>query len=153
MPEPTGWLTNIPLTANGGSNYLWEPTNIVSDSNGVDVNIYPKTIYDLVTLSGNDANGCYESDTVRMSIDFVAPRKSFSPNGDAKVEFVSFDMFPTSHLFKKGHKIQIRLAGVDTYNFKNLYPNGGAWEIHHDEKHPTHIELPVVDRKLIMGQR
>ena len=82
VTEPTGWLTNVPLTANGGSNYLWEPTNIVSDSNGVDVNIYPKTIYDLVTLSGNDANGCYESDTVRMSIDFVAPRKSFSPNGD-----------------------------------------------------------------------
>ena len=82
VPEPTGWLTNVPLTANGGSNYLWEPTNIVSDSNGIDVNIYPKTIYDLVTLSGNDVNGCYESDTVRMSIDFVAPRKSFSPNGD-----------------------------------------------------------------------
>ena len=82
VPEPTGWLTNIPLTANGGSNYLWQPTNIVSDSNGVEVNIYPKSIYELVTLSGNDANGCYESDTVRMSIDFVAPRKSFSPNGD-----------------------------------------------------------------------
>jgi putative CocE/NonD family hydrolase len=71
----------------------------------------------------------------------------------SKVEFVSFDMFPTSHLFKKGHKIQIRLAGVDTYNFKNLYPNGGAWEIHHDAKHSTHIELPIVDRNLTMGQR
>lgn len=71
----------------------------------------------------------------------------------SKVEFVSFDMLPTSHLFKKGHKIQIRLAGVDTYNFKNLYPNGGAWEIHHDAAHPTHIELPVVDRNLTMGQR
>ena len=82
VPEPTGWLTNIPLSANGGSDYLWEPTNIVSDSNGIEVNIYPKSIYELVTLSGNDANGCYESDTVRMSIDFVAPRKSFSPNGD-----------------------------------------------------------------------
>nr|MBP9151263.1 hypothetical protein [Flavobacteriales bacterium] len=68
-----------------------------------------------------------------------------------KVEFLSFEMLPTSHLFKKGHKIQIRLAGVDTYNFKNLYPNGGSWEIYHDLEHPTHVELPVIDRRLIMG--
>ena len=76
------------------------------------------------------------------------------PMNPDKVEFVSFDMLPTSHLFEKGHRIQIRLAGVDTYNFKNLYPNNdGAWEIYHDAAHPTHIELPVVDRNVIMGQR
>ena len=68
-----------------------------------------------------------------------------------KVEFVSFEMLPTSHLFKKGHRIQIRLSGVDAYNFKNLYPNGGSWEIHHNDAYPTHVELPVVDRNLTMG--
>jgi len=73
------------------------------------------------------------------------------PMDTSKVELVSFDMLPTSHLFKKGHKIQIRLAGVDTYNFKMLYPNGGAWEIHHDAEHPSHVELPVVDRNVAMG--
>ena len=86
----------------------------------------------------------------------VVPYHSFNhddamPMDTSKVEFVSFDMLPTSHLFKKGHKIQIRLAGVDTYNFKMLYPNGGAWEIHHDAEHPSHVELPVVDRNVAVG--
>ena len=86
----------------------------------------------------------------------VVPYHSFNhtdamPMDTSKVELVSFDMLPTSHLFKKGHKIQIRLAGVDTYNFKNLYPNGGAWEIHHSEEFPTHIDLPVVDRNVAVG--
>lgn len=70
----------------------------------------------------------------------------------SKVEFVSFDMLPTSHLFLKGHRIQIRLAGVDRYNFKNIYPNGGSWQIHHDAEHPSHVELPIVERQLIMGK-
>ena len=82
VPEPTGFLTTIPLTASGGSNYLWEPTNIVSDSNGIDVKIYPKTINDVISLTGSDANNCNETVTVNLLIDYVAPRKSFSPNGD-----------------------------------------------------------------------
>ena len=82
VPEPTGFLTTIPLTASGGSNYLWEPTNIVSDSNGIDVKIYPKTTNDVISLTGSDANNCNETVTVNLLIDYVAPRKSFSPNGD-----------------------------------------------------------------------
>jgi hypothetical protein len=77
-----------------------------------------------------------------------ADAEPMDPN---KVEFVSFDMLPTSHLFKKGHKIQVRLAGVDTYNFKNLYPNGGVWEVYHDAAHPTHVELPIVERSAEVG--
>ena len=37
VPEPTGFLTLIPLTATGGSNYSWGPTDIVSDTIGTDV--------------------------------------------------------------------------------------------------------------------
>lgn len=70
----------------------------------------------------------------------------------SKVELVSFDMLPTSHLFRKGHRVQIRIAGVDIYNFKNLYPKGGSWEIHHGSEHPSHVELPVVERNLTVGQ-
>lgn len=86
----------------------------------------------------------------------VVPYHSFKksdamPMDTSKVELVSFDMLPTSHLFKKGHRIQIRLAGVDTYNFKNLYPNGGSWEVHHDPEHPTSVELPIIDRDMSMG--
>lgn len=86
----------------------------------------------------------------------VVPYHSYNkadaePMDTTAVELVSFDMLPTSHLFKKGHRIQIRLAGVDVDNFKNLYPNGGSWEIHHDAEHPTSVELPVVDRNVAMG--
>ena len=84
---------------------------------------------------------------------FVHRKLDALPMDTSKVEFVSFDMLPTSHLFKKGHNIQVRLAGVDYDNFKNLYPNGGSWEIHHDVEYPTNIELPVVDRTLTMGRK
>jgi putative CocE/NonD family hydrolase len=86
----------------------------------------------------------------------VVPYHSFNkadalPMDTTAIELVSFDMLPTSYLFKKGHRIQIRLAGVDTYNFKNLYPNGGAWDIYHDAEHPSHVELPLVDRNSSVG--
>ena len=69
------------MTATGGSNYLWGPTDIVSDTIGTDVKIYPKTINDVVSLTASDANNCNETITVNLLIDYVAPRKSF-PNGD-----------------------------------------------------------------------
>jgi putative CocE/NonD family hydrolase len=75
------------------------------------------------------------------------------PMDTSAIELVTFDMLPTSHLFLKGHRIQIRLAGVDTYNFKNLYPNGGSWQIHHDAEHPSHIELPIIERNVTVGQK
>lgn len=80
-------------------------------------------------------------------------RSDAKPMDTTSVELVSFDLLPTSHLFKKGHRIQIRLAGTDTYNFKNLYPNGGAWEVYHSAEYPTHLELPVIDRDTEVGQK
>jgi hypothetical protein len=48
--------------------------------------------------------------------------------------------------------MQIRFAGVDVFNFKNIYPNGGSWEIYHDAEHPTNIDLPIIDRSVVMGK-
>jgi putative CocE/NonD family hydrolase len=45
----------------------------------------------------------------------------------ASVEFLSFDMLPTSHLFMPGHRMQVRLAGVDVDNFKMVYTDMGTW--------------------------
>lgn len=64
----------------------------------------------------------------------------------SKAELVSFDLLPTSHLFKVGHKIQIRLAGADIENFKNLYHDIAEWEIHHGGEMKSRIVLPVIDR-------
>ncbi|MBL4587379.1 MAG: CocE/NonD family hydrolase [Flavobacteriales bacterium] len=80
-------------------------------------------------------------------------RADAEPMDTTKVELVSFDLLPTSYLFKKGHRIQVRLAGTDTYNFKNLYPNGGSWEVNRNSAYPTHIELPVVDWNIEVGER
>ncbi|MFT4544581.1 MAG: putative CocE/NonD family hydrolase [Bacteroidia bacterium] len=87
----------------------------------------------------------------------VVPYHSYTkadaqPMDTTKVEFLSFDMLPTSYLFKEGHKMQIRFAGVDVFNFKNIYPNGGSWEIYHDAEHPTNIDLPIIDRSVVMGK-
>ena len=66
-----------------------------------------------------------------------------------KVETVVMDLYPTSHVFKKGHRIRVRIAGTDTYNFKNLYPNGGAnWKIYHDKELSSSVALPVVTSSL-----
>lgn len=88
----------------------------------------------------------------------VVPYRSFTqedaePMDTTKTEYMSFDMLPTSHLFQKGHRIQIRLAGVDVDNFKDLYSEGGSWEVYHHATAPSHVELPVIDRSVVMGQR
>jgi hypothetical protein len=88
----------------------------------------------------------------------VVPYHSYNsadaqPMDTNKVELVSFDMLPTSHLFKKGHRIQIRLAGVDSDNFKNLFPNGGSWKLYHSSDMPSHVELPIIPRTPEVGQR
>lgn len=73
------------------------------------------------------------------------------PMDTSAVELLSFDMLPTSHLFLPGHRIQVRLAGVDVDNFKNVYPGPCTWEVHHSPEYPTHVELPIVDGNAEMG--
>jgi len=68
-----------------------------------------------------------------------------------KVEYLSFDMLPTSHLFLPGHRMQIRLAGVDVDNFKMVYTDKGVWEVYHDSEFRSHVELPIVDRRKEVG--
>jgi hypothetical protein len=67
------------------------------------------------------------------------------------VEFLSFDMLPTSHLFMPGHRMQVRLAGVDVDNFKMVYTEMGTWEIFHNAQYPSHVELPIMDRRKDVG--
>jgi putative CocE/NonD family hydrolase len=71
----------------------------------------------------------------------------------ASVEFLSFDMLPTSHLFLPGHRMQVRLAGVDVDNFKMVYTDMGTWEIFHNAQYPSHVELPIMDRRKDVGMK
>lgn len=76
-------------------------------------------------------------------------RMDSMPMDSSAVEKIVMDLYPTSHLFKKGHRIRVRLAGTDSYNFKNLYPQGGAnWKVYHDEERASSIALPVIASSL-----
>jgi len=68
------------------------------------------------------------------------------PMDTTKVELVSLDLLPTSHLFQKGHRIRIRLAGADATNFKNMYEEEAEWRVHFGEDFPSKIYLPGMKR-------
>jgi hypothetical protein len=67
-------------------------------------------------------------------------------------------LYPTSNVFKKGHRIRVDLSSSNFPRF-DVNPNTGEplndnrrWEkavntIHHDRHHPSHILLPVVPRE------
>ncbi len=86
------------------------------------------------------------------------PSRSFrqvdsSPMDTSKVELLSFDMLPTSHLFLAGHRMQIRLAGVDVDNFKMVYTEKGEWQVQHNSTFSSHIELPIIEPVSEVGIR
>jgi hypothetical protein len=67
-------------------------------------------------------------------------------------------LYPTSNVFKKGHRIRVDLSSSNFPRF-DVNPNTGEplndhrrWEkavntIHHDRHHPSHVLLPLVERK------
>jgi gliding motility-associated-like protein len=73
---------NVTLTVSGGDSYQWSPEDLVSDATASMINIFPRDISTLMTVVGNDANGCNESASVRILNQFIIARTSFSPNGD-----------------------------------------------------------------------
>ena len=72
-------------------------------------------------------------------------RADARPMDTTKPEKLTFDLLPISYLFKKGHRIRVRLAGTDVHNFKMLWPEGGSMEVFHDSNHASRVVLPVVD--------
>lgn len=73
------------------------------------------------------------------------------PMDTSAVELLSFDMLPTSHLFLPGHRMQIRLAGVDRDNFNVVFTEDCEWQVQHNPEYPSHVELPIVDRRKEVG--
>ena len=74
----------IELFAEGGSDYLWQPTSIFSDSTSAIVTAFPRTADQEITLTGTDANDCRESQTILLQNENLLARKGFSPNGDGQ---------------------------------------------------------------------
>ena len=76
-----------------------------------------------------------------------------------KVKELVIDLFPTSWVFKKGHRYRVSIASADYPTFQlnpKLSPNNKPVDdgntvptvtIHHGKKHLSRIELPVVPPK------
>lgn len=59
---------------------------------------------------------------------------------------VSFDLLPTSYLFRKGHKIRLGLCAGDKDNFKQVTREGAEFEILLGGIQGTTLEFPVMPR-------
>ena len=72
-----------------------------------------------------------------------------------EIYLVTIQMFATSNLFKKGHRIRVDISSSDypdydpNPNTGELYITGHSGvvaknTIYHDKNHPSHIVLPVI---------
>ena len=60
-------------------------------------------------------------------------------------ERITFDLLPTSVLFRPGDRIRITIAAADPSSFQLLPPDGQAsYLIGHSTAQPSFVELPVV---------
>jgi len=58
---------------------------------------------------------------------------------------LTFDLHPTSYLFKKGHRIRLAIAGADEH-FRPLPDPPEAFLLHRDAQRPSRLVLPIVSR-------
>jgi putative CocE/NonD family hydrolase len=65
---------------------------------------------------------------------------------------ITIELFATSNLFKKGHRIRVDVSSSDypdydpNPNTGQLYMSGHTG-IYHDKEHPSHIILPIIPIK------
>jgi len=79
--------------------------------------------------------------------------------GGGNIVELVFDLFPTSWVFKKGHRIRVSIAAADWPTFDlhpKLSPKNNPSDqantvptitVYHDAKHPSSIELPIIPPK------
>ncbi|MCP4105861.1 MAG: CocE/NonD family hydrolase, partial [Desulfobacteraceae bacterium] len=84
---------------------------------------------------------------------------------DSNVVELTFDLFATSWVFKKGHRIRISIACADWPSFvlhPKLSPNNDPDDpdniiptvtVHRNILHPSHIELPLIPKKEMKDHR
>ena len=78
--------------------------------------------------------------------------------GPGNVYAFTIKLYPTSNVFKKGHRIRVDVSSSNFPRF-DVNPNTGEplndnrrWQtvantIHHDKHHPSHILLPVIPKR------
>jgi len=81
--------------------------------------------------------------------------KSEKPMEPGTIYPITVKLYPTSNLFKKGHRIRVDISGSNFPRF-DVNPNTGeplgdnrrrqkaTNTVYHDREHPSHIVLPVI---------
>jgi predicted acyl esterase len=59
-------------------------------------------------------------------------------------EKITFDLWPTSYQFKKGHKIRVSIAGADKDHFRNMTGDTPTYVFYNDFEKSSKLLLPLV---------
>lgn len=71
-------------------------------------------------------------------------RGDAQPLGSGEIAELTFDLIPTSYLFRRGHRIRLAIAGADASHFAVLPAAAGTLGVHRSRLCASRIDLPVV---------
>jgi putative CocE/NonD family hydrolase len=75
-------------------------------------------------------------------------RKDAEPLVAGQTAEITFGLYPTSVLIKKGHRIRVAIAGADKDTFVRLPAEGTpVITVARNKRHASFIDLPVVNRR------
>lgn len=58
---------------------------------------------------------------------------------------LTFDLLPTSYLFRPGHRIRVAIAGADAHHFAILPGGPPTVAVHRSRLHASRLDLPVME--------
>ena len=71
-------------------------------------------------------------------------RKDSRALAPGEVTSLTFDLLPTSYLFKKGHRIRVAISGADRDYFAQLPGPPPTLNVFRNSTHPSHLLLPII---------
>ncbi len=74
-------------------------------------------------------------------------RRDARPLVPGRIAELSFDLLPTSNLFRKGHRIRIAIAGADKDHFDPIAGDPPEVRLYHGGVYASRIDLPVIPGK------
>jgi putative CocE/NonD family hydrolase len=81
----------------------------------------------------------------------VVPYRTFSradaaPLVAGEPAELTFDLLPTSYLFRAGHRIRVAIACADRDHFALIPPTPPTITVYREARHASHVVLPIVSR-------
>ena len=84
----------------------------------------------------------------KMLIPYHSYKREYAlPMSAREIAEITFGLYPTSVLIRKGHKIRVAIAGHDKDTFERIPINGTPiFEIFRNAVHASFIDLPIISR-------